>query len=125
MPDPNFTAQETDEFTEEDDCENGLDCITQPVEPNDFVLQKLSKKKPVQYFVQLIQEMWSDGFNAIFLRKRLTFWAFFFVPKIEDPAAIDPTDIALKLPHQWGSGSICRKVTTIFFFWHRLVRLQY
>jgi hypothetical protein len=99
-----------------------VDCITQPVEPNDFVLLKLSKTKAVQYFVQLIQEMGSDGFNAIFLRKRLTFWAF-FVPKIEDPAAIDPTDITLKLPHQWDSGSIYRKVTMIF--WRGLVRLQY
>jgi hypothetical protein len=72
-----ISANETDEFTEEDDCENGVDCITQPLEPNDFVLLKLSKKKAVQYFVQLIQEVGPDGFNAIFLRKRLTVWAFF------------------------------------------------
>jgi hypothetical protein len=79
MSDRNFTAQETDEFTEE----NGVDCITQPVEPNDFVPLKLSKKKAVQYFVQLIQEMGSDGFNAIFLGKRLTFWAFFLSQRLK------------------------------------------
>jgi len=77
MSDSNFTAQEIDEFTEEDDCQNGVDCITQPVEPKDFVLLKLSKNKAVQYFVHLIQEVGPNGFNAIFLRNRLTFWAFF------------------------------------------------
>ena len=45
MSDSDFTAHETDEFTEEDDCENGVDCITQPLEPNDFVLLKLLQKQ--------------------------------------------------------------------------------
>jgi hypothetical protein len=78
-----ISAHETDEFTEEDDCENGVDCITQPLEPNDFVLLELSKKKAVQYFVQMIQEVGPDGFNAIFLRKRLTFWAFFLSQRLK------------------------------------------
>jgi hypothetical protein len=68
----------------------------------------------MQYFVQLIQEVGPDGYNAIlvFLKKRLTFWAFCF-PKIVDPVAIDPTEIALKLPNQWGSGSIRTKAIMI------------
>ena len=45
MSDSDFTAHETDEFTEEDGCQNGVDYITQPLEPNDFVLLKLSKKE--------------------------------------------------------------------------------
>ena len=45
MSDSDTTAHETDEFTEEDDCENGVDGITRPLEPNDFVLLKLSKKE--------------------------------------------------------------------------------
>jgi hypothetical protein len=41
MCDPDFTNHETDEFTEENDCDDDdVDNITQPLEPNDFVLQK-------------------------------------------------------------------------------------
>ena len=39
-----FTHHENDDFTEEDSCENGADCIAQPLEPNDFVLLKLATK---------------------------------------------------------------------------------
>ena len=53
--DSDFTAHETDEFTEEGNCEGGADCIAQTLEPNDFVLLKLSTKIIVKYFVGLIQ----------------------------------------------------------------------
>jgi hypothetical protein len=72
MSDSDFTAHETDEFTEEDYCENGVDCITLPLEPNDFVLLKLAtKKKPVKYIMGLIQELGPDSYNTRFLRKQL------------------------------------------------------
>jgi hypothetical protein len=45
MSDSDFTTHETDEFVQEDGCKNGLDCITQPLEPNDFVVLKLATKK--------------------------------------------------------------------------------
>jgi hypothetical protein len=57
MSDSDFTQHETDEFTEEGDCEGGAGCITQPLEPNDFILLKLATKKTVKYFVGLIQNM--------------------------------------------------------------------
>jgi len=57
MCDSDFNKHETDEFTEENDCEDGVDSITQPLEPNDFVLQKSATKKTVQCFVGLVQEM--------------------------------------------------------------------
>jgi len=38
------------------DCEDDVDCITQPLEPNNFVTLKFVKKKTVKYFVGLIQE---------------------------------------------------------------------
>jgi hypothetical protein len=34
-----------------------VDSITQPLESNDFVLQKLATKKTVKCFVGLVQEM--------------------------------------------------------------------
>jgi hypothetical protein len=33
MSDSDLTTHETDEFTEEDSYEDGVDCITQPLEP--------------------------------------------------------------------------------------------
>jgi hypothetical protein len=50
-----FYPHETEEFTEEGDCEDGVDCIAQPLEPNGFVLLKLATKKIMKYFVGLIQ----------------------------------------------------------------------
>jgi hypothetical protein len=38
MSDSNFTTYETEEFTEYNDFEDGVDCITQPLEPKDFVM---------------------------------------------------------------------------------------
>jgi hypothetical protein len=52
-----FTTHECDKYTGEDDCEDDVDCLTEPLETNDFVLLKLTTKKTVKYFVGLIQEM--------------------------------------------------------------------
>jgi len=38
MSDSDFTTLETNEFTEEDGWENIVDCLTQPLQPNAFVL---------------------------------------------------------------------------------------
>jgi hypothetical protein len=38
MSDSDITTHQTGEFTEEGDCEADVDCITQPLEPNDFVV---------------------------------------------------------------------------------------
>jgi len=108
-----FTIHECDECTGKDDCEDDVDCLTQPLEPNDFVLLKLATKKTVKYFVGLIQEMKSDGYNATFVNKRPTCWIF-RLPKIEDTAGMDLIDIILKLPHPVFSGSSCRIVIMIF-----------
>jgi hypothetical protein len=54
MCDPVFTNHETDEFTEENDHGDGVDSITQLLEPNDFVLQKLATKETVKCFVGLV-----------------------------------------------------------------------
>jgi hypothetical protein len=51
MSHSDLTTPETDEFTLEDDCADGVDCITQLLEPNSFVLLKLATKKKVKYFV--------------------------------------------------------------------------
>ena len=50
-----FTTHEYDEYTGEDDCEDDVDCLTQPLEPNVVVLLKLATKKTVKYSVGLIQ----------------------------------------------------------------------
>jgi hypothetical protein len=55
--DSDFTTHESDKFTGEGDCEDGVDFITQPLKPNDFVLLKLATKEKVEYFIGLIQEM--------------------------------------------------------------------
>jgi hypothetical protein len=41
-----------------------VDYITQPLEPNNFVLPKSAKEKTVKYFVGLTQEMGPDGCNT-------------------------------------------------------------
>jgi hypothetical protein len=45
MTDSDRTTHQTDEFTEEDDCKDNVVCITQSLEPNDFVLLKVKKLK--------------------------------------------------------------------------------
>lgn len=50
MSHSDLTTPETDEFTLEDDCADGVDCITQLLEPNSFVLLKLATKKKSEIF---------------------------------------------------------------------------
>jgi vesicle coat complex subunit len=38
MSESDITTHETDEFTAEGDCGDDVDCITQPLHPNDFVV---------------------------------------------------------------------------------------
>ena len=45
MCDTDFTTHKNDKFTEEDDYRDGVDSISQPLEPNDFVLLKFATKK--------------------------------------------------------------------------------
>lgn len=54
MSDWDIISHETNEFAEEDEYENDMDCITQQPESNNFVLLKLAEKKTVKYFVGLI-----------------------------------------------------------------------
>ena len=100
MSDSGVSTEETDEFTEGND----MECITQSLEPNNFVLPKLATKKTVKCVVGMIQEIGPDGFNTKFLRKRLTCWAF-CLPEIEETAVEDSTDVVWKLPHPVVSGS--------------------
>jgi len=76
MFDPDFSAHETDEFTEEDDCEDGVNCMTQPFEPNEFVLLESVTEKPMKYFFELNQEKESDDYNTRFLDERPTSFNF-------------------------------------------------
>jgi hypothetical protein len=71
-----FTTHKCDEYTGEDDCEDDVDCLTQSLEPNDFVLLKLAAKKTAKYIVGLIQEMEPDVCNTSFLNTRPTCWIF-------------------------------------------------
>ena len=48
MNDADFATLETDEFIGEDDFENGVDCITQPLEPSDLLVLKLATNKTVK-----------------------------------------------------------------------------
>jgi hypothetical protein len=113
MSDSDFTTHATDEFTEEVVCEECVACITQPLEPNDFVVLKLATKKTVKYFAGLIEEMEPDVYNSRFLNKRPTCWIF-CLSKTEDAPIIDLTSIVLKLPHSWVSVSRRRIVSMIF-----------
>jgi len=61
MSDADFTTLETNEFTEEDGCENSVDSLTQPLQPNDLVLLKLVTNKTLKYFVALIQKIGPNG----------------------------------------------------------------
>jgi hypothetical protein len=70
MSESDFTAHATDEFTEENYCEDGVNCMTQPFEPNDFVLLESERENPMIYFFELIQEIDPDGYNTRFLDER-------------------------------------------------------
>jgi hypothetical protein len=58
MSDSEITSHKTEEFTEEDDCEDDVDCFIQSIKPNDFLLLNSATKKTVKYSVGLIQELW-------------------------------------------------------------------
>ena len=58
LSDSDFTTHETDEFIEEDVSEDGLACITYPLEPNDFVVLKLANKENSEIFC------WADRING-------------------------------------------------------------
>jgi hypothetical protein len=57
MSDSVIASHKTNEFAEKDDCKDGVDCSTQPLEPNDFVLLNLATQMTVKCFVGLIHEM--------------------------------------------------------------------
>jgi len=61
MSDSVIASRETDEFTKKDDCEDGMDCFTQPLEPNVFLLLNLATQMIVKRFVGLIREMRTGG----------------------------------------------------------------
>jgi hypothetical protein len=61
MSDSVIASHDTDEFKKKDDCEDGVDCFTQPFEPNVFVLLKLATQMTVKRFVGLIHEMRPAG----------------------------------------------------------------
>jgi len=50
MCDSDFSTHKTDKFKEEDGCKEGVDCTSQPFEPDDFVLLKLATKKNIEIF---------------------------------------------------------------------------
>jgi len=78
MSDSDTASHETDEFTEEDDCEDNMDCFTQSIKPNDFLLLNSATRKTVKNSVWLIQQLGSDGYSTRFLKKQLTCWTIFF-----------------------------------------------
>jgi len=57
MSDSVIAFHETNEFTKKDDCKDDVDCFTQPLEPNNFVLLNLATQMTVKHFVGLICEM--------------------------------------------------------------------
>ena len=89
-----FYYPRTDKFTEEDDCKNEVDCLNQPVEPNNFVRVKFATKRTVKYFVGLTQELGPDNYKIKFF----TSWILCY-SDAEDTATIDPSNILLNSPH--------------------------
>ena len=77
MSDSDIASHETDEFTEEDDCEDNMDCFTQSIKPSDFLLLNSATRKTVKYSVQLIQQFGFDGYSTRFLKQQLTCWTLF------------------------------------------------
>jgi hypothetical protein len=110
--DSDFSTHENGEFAEEVDWENCLYCIAQSLPPQDLVILKFWTKKTVKCFTGLIQDMDPDSYNTISLNKRPNCWIF-CLPKVEDTAVLDLTDIVSKLPHPMVLGSCGRIVTMI------------
>jgi hypothetical protein len=71
-----------------------MDCLNQPIEPNNFVLVKFATKRTVKYFVRLIQELGPDNYKIKFF----TSWILRY-SDAEDTALKDPSNILLNLPH--------------------------
>ena len=69
----------SNEFTEEDGCESYVDCITQPLEPNNIVLLNLVSKLTTKNFVGRIKEVRTDGYKTRYFRKRLIRYILHFV----------------------------------------------
>lgn len=61
-----FTTQVTEEYTEEGYCEDDVDCITQPLEPNDCVLLRSATKVTLNYFVEMVHRMRTCGYYTRF-----------------------------------------------------------
>ena len=112
MPDSDFTTHQNDEFTEEVGWENSLDCTAQPLVQHDLVLLKFATKKTVKYFIGLIKDMDPCSYNTRSLNKQPNCWIF-YLPKFEDTAVLDLTDIVSKLPQPMVLGSCSRIVTLI------------
>lgn len=74
--DSDFTTHETNKFAEEDDFEDDMDCRTQPLEPNYFVLVKLAMKNTLKYFVGLIQEVVPDDYSIHIQKKHAGHFVF-------------------------------------------------
>jgi len=76
ISDSDFTIHKTNKFAEEDECDDGMDCLTQPFERNYFVLVKLATKNTVKYFVGLIQEVVPNGYSIHFQKKHVGHFVF-------------------------------------------------
>jgi len=71
MSDSDFTTHESEEFTEYDDFEYDVDCITQPLEPNDFVMLNSAATKQQQQQQQQNTENLNDSYVGRFVSQRL------------------------------------------------------
>ena len=73
-----------------------MDCITYPIDPNDFVLVKFATKETAKYFVGMIQESGSGNYKI----KIFTCWIH-CCPIAEDTAVKYPSDFLLNYHIQW------------------------
>ena len=69
MSDSDITSHDTDGFKKEGDCDDDVDCFTQPIKPNDFVLLNSVTKKTVNYSAGLIQELGPDDYSTRLFKK--------------------------------------------------------
>jgi hypothetical protein len=98
---------------EEDGCENSVDCLTQPLQPNDLVLLKLVTNKRWNILLRWSRKLGLMVYNTTILKKRLTYWTFCF-PEIDDNALIYTSVDVLKLSYPVVSESARRIVAIIF-----------
>jgi hypothetical protein len=64
MSDSDFTTHETEEFTECDDFEDDMDCNTQLLEPNDFVMLNSAATKQQQQNSENLNDSYVGSFVA-------------------------------------------------------------